>query len=598
MNNIKQIFKRMISGMSDAVIRFPLTIVSLIGSASLICYEIYKSGIPGLVAEKLIAMFIVAAVLGMSAQFAWERFEKLRSLRLVLYGVSALLAGGYLMIIWPAPEITAEIGIRTAVAVFALICSVLFIPTMAKAHEAVDFNQVALIHFKSAFTSILFSGVMSAGLAAIIATINILLFKVNTNTYGYMFTIVWVLFATIYYLSLLPNFNIENEEENLKLNKAKSYPKFLEILVSYIAIPLITAYTLVLIAYFIKILVTMNWPNGQVGVMVLIYSAVGMVVFVLCSLLENRFAKFYQMVFPKVLIPIVLMQFVSVFIRITAYGITESRYYVVLFGIFSLIVAVILSIWPVKRNKFIALVAAILAILSILPPIDAFTVSRNSQISRVEVILQAQGILTDQKLTAKANVDEVTKTEVTSILQYLENRSSLKYVAWLPKDFKTYNDMEKVIGFAPTYNNVNPDGAKYIYLNIDNQKPIVITGFDLYTNLYSGRFDKTSPNMNITMGNKKYVLEINRINNNDSKVMLKDEKGVILNTISLYEKAKGLIDKSTASKDMISPADMTFESDQNGYKLRIIFQNINGTLSSGTDAGFDYGFIVMIAVPK
>ena len=183
-------------------------------------------------------------------------------------------------------------------------------------------------------------------------------------------------------------------------------------------------------------------------------------------------------------------------------------------------------------------------------------------------------------------------------MQYLENRSSLKYVAWLPKDFKTYNDMEKVIGFAPTYNNVNPDGAKYIYLNIDNQKPIVITGFDLYTNLYSGRFDKTSPNMNITMGNKKYVLEINRINNNDSKVMLKDEKGVILNTISLYEKAKGLIDKSTASKDMISPADMTFESDQNGYKLRIIFQNINGTLSSGTDAGFDYGFIVMIAVPK
>ena len=99
----------------------------------------------------------------------------------------------------------------------------MFIPTIAKKSDlSADFNQVALVHFKSAFTSVLFSGVLSAGLAAIIATVDILLFKVNSNTYAYMFTIVWVLFATIYYLSLLPNFNKYGEEGNVKLEKAIS----------------------------------------------------------------------------------------------------------------------------------------------------------------------------------------------------------------------------------------------------------------------------------------------------------------------------------------------------------------------------------------
>ncbi|MEI8216669.1 MAG: DUF4153 domain-containing protein [Eubacteriales bacterium] len=599
MKRIKEIFKVMIKGMSVAALRFPLTVLSLLAAASLICMEIYKGGAPGLLTQKIIVTLIVSSVLGMCAQFSWERFEKLSKYRLAIHGGSLLLAIGYFLIVWPAPELTAEIGIRTAIAVFALICAVLFIPTIAKKSDlSADFNQVALVHFKSAFTSVLFSGVLSGGLAAIIAAVDILLFKVNTNAYAYMFTIVWVLFATIYYLSLLPNFNKFGEEGNVKLEKAISYPKFLEILISYIAIPLISAYTLVLVAYFIKILVTFNWPNGQVAIMVLFYSAIGLVVFVLSSSIENKFNIFYRMTFPKILIPIVVMQLVSVFIRINEYGITESRYYVVLFGIFSIIIAVILSIWPIKRNKFIAIIAAILALISIIPPIDAFTISRNSQISRVEIMLQDQGILKDQKLYPKADVPKQTKAEVTSILSYLDNRSSLKYITWLPKDFKLYENMEKTIGFPPEYNNVNPDGTQYIYLTVDNQKPMDITGFDRISTMYSGRFDKTTPDVVFNIRGIDYSLGFSRINSNESLINLKDAKGTTLISMNLYEKVKTLLDSNTASKNMIAPELMTFDSEKNGYKMRVVFQNINGTLTTGTDAGFDYSITLLVATPN
>lgn len=599
MNRIKKLLKIMVIGMSDAMIRFPLTVISLIGAAALICSEIYKDGTPGLITQKLIATLIVSSVLGISAQFTIERFEQIKKYRIAIHGGALLLAVGYFFIIWPAPEITAEIGIRSAIAVFALICAALFVPSISrKDEEGANFNLVALIHFKSAFTSVLFSGVLSAGLSAIIAAIDILLFNVNDNTYAYMFTIVWVLFATIYYLSLLPNFNLKNEEGNVKLEKASSYPKFLEILVSYIAIPLVSAYTIVLLAYFVKILVTLNWPNGQVATMVLVYSAVGLVIFVLASALENKFTAFYHMVFPKILIPIVIMQMVSVFIRINAYGFTESRYYVVLFGIFSIIIAVILSIWPIKKNKYIAIIAAILALISIIPPIDAFTISRNSQISRVEIMLQDEGILKDQKLFPSAEVDKTIKTEVTSILSYLENRSSLQYIAWLPKDFNMYEDMEKTIGFAPEYNYVNPDGNQYFYITSNGQKPLDISGYDTMSNLYSGRFDKISQDMSFAKNGKNYTVGFNRVNNNETTVFLKDEQGQILVSMNLYDKAKGLIDLNTASKDMVDPELLTFDTEQNGYKMRVIFQNISATLAAGTDAGFDYSINLMVGIPK
>ncbi len=316
---------------------------------------------------------------------------------------SALLTVGYFLILWPAPEISAEISVRTLVAVIALTCAVLWIPSFK---GKADFNQVALVHFKSVFTSVLYSGVLSAGLAAIITTVDILLFHVNNDAYPYMMTIVWVLFATIYYLSLLPKFNSAEKADIQTVRAAVNYPRFLEILVSYIAIPLVTAYTVVLFAYFIKILVTLHWPSGQLGPMVLIYSTAGLVIFVLASLLENRFSVLYRKVFPKVLIPIVIMQMISVGIRLNAYGVTESRYYVVLFGVFSIVIGILLSLKPVSKNSTMALLAAVFAILSIIPPVDAFTVSRVSQINRVEMILETEGILTKGKLTPKANVPE------------------------------------------------------------------------------------------------------------------------------------------------------------------------------------------------
>jgi len=623
MKKFKMIIINIIKGMSRAGERFPLTVLSLFGAAGILCYMISLREMPGLMIQKVMFTLILAAFLSMAAQFAAERFNMLINHRPFVYGVSLLLTIGYFFILRPAPEISAEIGIRTFVAIFAMFCAVLWVPSCEARYDTktndkpqgendykpqggneickTDFNKIALIHFKSIFTSVLYSGVLSAGISAIILSVDILLFKVNTDSYAYMMTFVWVLFAPIYYLSLLPKFGSKKASDIEMLERSESYPKFLEILVSYIAIPLITAYTLVLLAYFVKILVTFNWPSGQVGLMVLVYSAAGLIIFVLASLLENRFAELYRLIFPKVLIPVVIMQLVSVGIRLNAYGVTESRYYVALFGIFSITTALLLSFRPVSKNGLIALLAAGFAIISIIPPVDAFTVSRVSQINRVETILASEGILKDGKLTPKSEVSDITKSETTNILSYLDNRSSLKYITWLPEDFNLYEDMKTTIGFEPTYSSYPGEETKYFYASLDAVKPLNISSYDISVNAYSNRSEnvKESTTFNFGVRGTEYVLSVERSSKDEAIILVKDSAGNEIIKTGLNDFAKNIagVGASAPSKESMSPEDMTLDVEQNGYKLRIIFQNISITYGNGTDVGTDYAAYILFASP-
>lgn len=594
MERIKGLIIKIIKGISIAGLRFPMTMVCLIAAAAIIFRLIAMNMSLPLLEQKLVFTFVVGAVLGMAVQILVERLNIYDRRRIFAYIASLVLLVGYFLILLSALEINAEITIRSFVAVFALVCMVLWIPSYK---TEVNFNQTALIHFKSFFTSALYSGVLMAGIAAIIATIDTLLFNVNEDAYAYTMTIIWVVFAPVYYLSLLPKFNSKEKTDTDVLERASSYPRYLDILVSYIAIPLITAYTLVLIIYFLKILFTLTWPSGQVGPMVLVYSIAGFFIFVLSSLLDNRFAVFYRRVFPKVLVPLVIMQLISVGIRLNAYGVTEARYYVAIFGIFSILVGVLLSIKPDSRNGLIALLAAFFAIVSIIPPIDAFTVSRQSQINRIENILENEGMLVNGEIIKNENATKEAKIEVTNILYYLERSSSLEYIEWIPEDFMIYKDMESLFGFEPTYPNY-PGELSFYSVALDSQQPLPVSGYDMLMNAFIGRHmnEKEITDRDFELEGYPYKLKITSLSNNDAHVAVLDVSGKELIGTDLYDYAKKILDEVVGAKSALSPEEMSFEVSNDEYKLKVIFQHINYTAGNDADAGTDYSFYVMFAV--
>jgi len=599
-------------GLIKAVRRFPLTVICLVCATIVTCYLISLHTDPNLFIQKLLFTFGLGTFLSMAAQFCCERFPKLQKLRLLVYLVAALLIFGYYLIIANAPSIDYAVRARTIIAVFAMFCIYIWVPSFkgkAESNRIADFNNIALIHFKAAITSILFSAVLSGGISSIIAAINALLFKVNEDSYAYTMAIIWITFATIYYLSRLPRFNSQTEEDKSFALQAAIYPKVLKILISYIVIPLIAAYSLVLIVYFVKILVTFIWPSGRLGPMILAYAIVGLIVFVLASNLEDKFATAYRKIFPKVLIVMVIMQLVSVYLRLNAYGVTEGRYYLALFGVYSFICGIVLSFRPVTKNFIIALLGAVLAIISVIPPVDAFTVSRSSQITRLEQILTVDGMLTGGKITPKADASLEVRKETTSILNYLERRNYLQSISWLPPEMKstvpkpyanlTEKNMKTVFGFEPAYEAISPS-SKYFYAGLDMHKqPLSISDYDVFvgTGAYRNMPVAEKPVIDVRIRNKDYNIAVKRLTQHEVRVSVTDSSGTEVIGTDVYEFAKSLSGVGSEPKEALGPDAMSINVENNGYKLKVIFQNVNITFGSGDDAGADYDFLILFGAP-
>lgn len=578
MGRIGQYIQKTFTNLKETVLRFalvPFFLVCLTVLVSMQIEDIFKDNIQTV--RRIIFAAIFGAFLATAFEFLTERFEKSVRIRWLLQAFAALFAILYYFVCTSSVKTDGMMIVRLLVVCFALLAFYIWIPALKKPER---FSVNALIHFKSFFISALYSLVLTLGLLAIYFAVDLLLVKLDNKLPNHIMNIMGTFFFPIYYLSLLPRFNPYREETSEKLETVSSYPKFLEILVSYIAIPLLTVFTAVLAAYLLKIAVTLKWPVGELGPMVLGYSSVGLLLHILCGRLTNRFAVLYRRFFPMALIPLVALQLYSVFVRVNAYGITESRYYLILFGIYSIVCAIYLIATKNLKPGAIAILAACFAVLSVLPPVDAFTVSRSSQMSRVEAIFYRNHMLAQGKVVPGNSISDADKMEITNIMSYMDRMGHISYLKWLPADFMEYRDFDKVFGFSQTYSSGGgqaPDNNVYFNANTDQRVPIDVSGYSamIRAGIYysgTGKIDS----FNFKLGETAYRLDTARTANSDVTFSIMDAAGTRLSEFSVAPFLKKLqTTEISGDKSMLSPEKLTFNAENAAFRIRIIFQNIS-----------------------
>jgi hypothetical protein len=212
----------------------------------------------------------------------------------------------------------------------------------------------------------------------------------------------------------------------------------------------LTIYSAILYAYFFKIVLTSAWPDKVVTNLVLWYSIIS--VFTLFCVFPlratNRWVNKFIMVFPKLILPLLIMMFISVGIRIDAYGITESRYFVVLTGVVIMGYMIYLSLIKNPRNIVIMILIASFALLSVVGPWSCFEVAKLSQNSRFEKILMKYHMIEDNLLVKPQEaLPDFDKDEIKSIIWYFDQRGNLADLNYLPPGF-SINQMQDVLGFG------------------------------------------------------------------------------------------------------------------------------------------------------
>lgn len=285
----------------------------------------------------------------------------------------------------------------------------------------------------------IYSSTIYIGCVIAIACLNSLFnLHIKEHIYFQLWFIVLGVFSTWFFFGGVP-------KEIKTLETVDDYPNGLRIFTQFILIPLVVLYYVILYLYMGKIIVTWNLPVGWLSSFIIGASLLGILTLLLVYPLRGRsefgWIKTYARFFYLALLPLVVLMAVAIFRRISDYGMTVERYFVLLFTIWLFYVALKFTFRPQTDIRLIPTSLFILILAVTFGPLSAVSMSARSQIGRLEYYLTKTGYLADGKLhKGKRKASFKDAAEISSITEYLHRMhglGSLNRWAKQGDDFKT-----------------------------------------------------------------------------------------------------------------------------------------------------------------
>ena len=558
-------FKSILLGIRQSLRRFPITIgISTILAISLIYFHENRLIISALVREDLMRFNMVlgmALLLSLCLDLLKENFyknDKFKTLISYLLG-AGILVFYYLFLLkdFQFVSITRYVGI-----IIFLILVYFFVPVIGNNDKNYEYRVIEI--FGNFFETVIYSLVLLLGIFAIFFTIdNLFDVDIDSKYYYYVFLILFFMFAVSFFLSKQPKDGEFFDE--------KQYSQSMRILLTYIVIPLITIYTIILYAYFAKILITWEWPKGLVSHLVIWYTALSIgVIFLITPLIEtDKISRYFKGLFPKLVLPILLMMFLSIGQRIFQYGITENRYYILVLGIWITLIMIYFSVKKQLKNIIIPISLSILVLNSVIGPFSSYSISKYSQNRRLNAILNRNLMISGDTIIRNKNVSKDDKREINNIIHYFINNHSLDDVKVLSDNFKIA-DMEDVFGFEyePNIYGISENNIYFYYGTDLSAESIDIQGYEHFVQLYSwDEKDMVIENLKIDRSLGSRIVTLVR---NEEKVMIIDIDNIALEIVD------GLDPSFDEGKSQRTPKEMSYEVEENTVRLKIIFTNISG----------------------
>lgn len=458
MSKIKEKIKSFLPDMKKAIERFPLTVFC---SVVVFILSVYLVENPELKNENLLnELHKMVTLLGMSIpltlalELAREKYLSGKN-RWVIRSVNALITLVFI-IFYRFYYLSGKNSSSTldsleqlmATGIIFFLCFLL-VPVIGKKDEEEKYFQSVIV---DKTVTILFSVVLFLGLIAVFATIDGLsLIKLDSNIYIETWLFVVFVFSVIFFLSKLKK--VDESLENYEIHKIFKF------LIYFIVIPLITTYTGILYVYFGKMLITRSWPQGLVSHLILWYTIFSLFIMIMVTPMAKKdsVARVFKKYFPFASLPLLVLSIVSISKRISQYGVTPSRYFVVLLAMW-LIFCMVSSIF--KARLSVILISLITVVyISVFTPVNNRRITLMSQNKRFEKILVKHGLLKDGKLVKKPELAKEKKYEVTDVLNYIlginDRRNDIENLKLFGKaDGKPYKDreeFEKSLGIDTTW---------------------------------------------------------------------------------------------------------------------------------------------------
>ena len=232
----------------------------------------------------------------------------------------------------------------------------------------------------------------------------------------------WAIFSLVIVAPLFMLTQIPNKKSFLE--KKFNENAFFSFLIKFVAIPFIYLYFFILYAYTIKVLSNFSeWPKWEVSWLVIWFSIFWYLAYSFSYIFEekNKLIKGFRKIFPFAVIPQIFMFFYAIYLRIKQYDITVNRYFVVVFGLWLLVIS-LYFIFSKKKNLIAipAGLALFIIIISVIPKYNVYSLPEARQLVRLETNLQKAWILQDNKITPLKNYSDISEDLSKNIYSWID----------------------------------------------------------------------------------------------------------------------------------------------------------------------------------
>ena len=586
-------FRKLGSALLKGLQRFPAAVLlSMAVTAIILILNHWESSMTTLVREdwtRALAVCIMGFPVVLGVHLMLERTQRPPAYKPA--GLPALLAAfvpvaaGLVAYAWfLLPQLEDVEMIRLVMLTAAWVALFVLIPYWWK-RDGLALHSTRLL--TRGLVTVLYSGILMLALFAILFTLdNLLNVPVKDDHYADTATVVWALFAPLFFMAGIPGVR--------EVPQKSDSPKTLRFLLHYILIPLLWVYTAILYAYSAKILIEREWPRGMVSSLILAYLCVGILVWFLSSPVrdESKLAGFHHRWFPWSALPLFGILVTALFIRINAYGFTEERWFAFILAVWCAGAIAFLAIRSLIRKRdpetaglriiWLPLTLALLAISTVVGPVSAFSISIASQNSQFETILTRNNMLADGQATpASGTVSKDDTARIASILYWFEGNHGVDRVTSL-SGTTSVGDAAKKLNL--TLDGAYPDyRSRYVTLISENQNaPLSITGYDLMADVgYRGEALRDAVSgMDILTDQSALQVTVRQ---NGSELLVWELEALFDQLVEQYG------DGAPVGEVRIPESGMTFEKTVGEVNLRLVLRNIGGEV--GDEELYNKGYV-------
>ena len=369
------------------------------------------------------------------------------------FGVAASLVTFCVLSLWGGSE-AGVYGVRTVsdlaaarVVVGMLISILAFLVLAGVPKERPDFARAFFMTHKAFFLALLYGAVIMGGLSGVAGAVQALLYHgMSSKVYQDLGALTGFVAFTIF-LGYFPDFRGDGQEERREI--AQKQPRFIEILLGYILVPILLALTAVLLIWAGKTVATGSWPNfEQLFRIAGAYAAGGIWLHVMVTHHASRLAGFFRRAYPIATFLILAFELWAVVLQLNQSGLKTAEYFFLLVWIFTGVSSALLLIRKERAHLIMAALLCVLSIFAVLPGVGYQVLPVNVQVNRLEKLLESNGMLEEQKLIpAKTEPSRADQEAITDAVFFLSDTRDAKLPSWFDRELSDNTVFKEKLGF-------------------------------------------------------------------------------------------------------------------------------------------------------